>query len=145
MIRIAVKDDYSHLIDIWLEASIKAHYFIDSSYWINNAQKMKDTYLPSSETWVLEVESHTITGFVSVKEDHIAALFISPAHQGEGCGSTLLQFLKTKYNQLSLNVYALNEQAVHFYQKHGFRVVEEMLDENTGTKDCRMEWKQKYI
>lgn len=143
MIRIAVKDDYSHLIDIWLEASIKAHHFIDSSYWISSAQKMKDIYLPSSETWVLEVESNTIKGFVSVKGDHIAALFISTAYQGKGYGSIFLQFLKTKYDQLSLHVYALNEQAVHFYQKHGFQVVEEMLDENTGAKDYRMEWKQK--
>lgn len=140
MIRIAVQDDYSHLIDIWLEASIKAHHFIDSSFWINSAQKMKDIYLPSSKTWILEDESNSIKGFVSVVDDHIAALFISPAHQGEGYGSTLLQFIKTKCDQLSLNVYALNEQAIHFYQKHGFRIIEEMLDENTGATDCRMEW-----
>lgn len=140
MIRIAVQDDYSHLIDIWLEASIKAHHFIDSSFWINSAQKMKDIYLPSSKTWILEDESNSIKGFLSVVDDHIAALFISPAHQGEGYGSALLQFIKTKCDQLSLNVYALNEQAIHFYQKHGFRITEEMLDENTGATDCRMEW-----
>lgn len=140
MIRIAAQNDYSHLIDIWLEASIKAHHFIDSSFWINSAQKMKDIYLPSSKTWILEDESYSIKGFVSVVDHHIAALFISPAHQGEGYGSTLLQFIKTKCDQLSLNVYALNEQAIHFYQKHGFRITEEMLDENTGATDCRMEW-----
>lgn len=140
MIRIAVQDDYSHLIDIWLEASIKAHHFIDSSFWINSAQKMKDLYLPSSKTWILEDESNSIKGFVSVVDDHIVALFISPAHQGEGYGSTLLQFIKIKCDQLSLNVYALNEQAIHFYQKHGFRIIEEMLNENTGATDCRMEW-----
>ncbi|MFA4870102.1 MAG: GNAT family N-acetyltransferase [Pedobacter sp.] len=141
MIRIAKYEDYEKLIAIWLEASINAHDFIEPTYWINQKHEMKNIYLPSSETWVLADE--TIVAFVSMVDHHIAALYLAPAYQFKGLGSQLIQFLKTKYQFLTLNVYALNQQGVHFYKKHDFQVVEEMLDENTGAKDYRMEWKLK--
>lgn len=141
MIRIAKFEDYEKLIAIWLEASISVHDFIAPTYWINQTHEMKNIYLPSSETWILEDETNVI-GFVSMVDNHIAAFFLASVYQSKGFGSQLMQFLKTKYHFLTLNVYALNQQAVHFYKKHGFRVVEEMLDENTGAKDYRMEWKK---
>lgn len=141
MIRIATLEDYEKLTAIWLEASIHAHDFIDPTYWIDQTQDMKNTYLPSSETWILEDDTD-VMGFVSMLDHHIAALFLARAHQSKGLGSQLMQFLKTKHSFLSLNVYVLNQQAVNFYKKQGFQVVEEMLDENTGAKDYRMEWKQ---
>lgn len=141
MIRLAKFEDYEELTAIWLEASIHAHDFIDPTYWINQTHEMKNIYLPSSETWILEDENQVI-GFVSMLDDHIAALFLATAYQSKGMGSQLIQFVKTKHHFLSLNVYALNQQAVHFYKKQGFKVVEEMLDKNTAAMDYRMEWKQ---
>ena len=140
MIRIAKDEDYEILTTICLEASIVAHDFIASAYWVNQREEMKTIYLPSSKTWILEDDNNAV-GFVSMVDNHIAALFIASVNQSKGLGTQLIQFLKTEYTFLTLNVYALNQQAVHFYKKHGFHLVEEMLDKNTGEKDLLMEWK----
>ncbi|WP_300669133.1 N-acetyltransferase [Soonwooa sp.] len=132
--------DFDELTSIWLDASIKAHDFITTEYWSSKVDEMKNVYLPASKTWISENDSHEILGFVSMLENHIAALFISPKHQSKGAGTQLLNFIKSKYNSLTLNVYEKNLQAFQFYKKHDFKTIEEALDEETGEKDVVMEW-----
>ncbi len=139
-IRVATVEDFEVLTSIWLEASIEAHYFIPSEYWSSKVEEMKNIYLPASENWILENENQEILGFVSMLENHIAALFVSPKHQSNGHGKQLLDFIKSKYNSLTLNVYAKNLQAFQFYSKHHFQISEETLDEETGEKDLLMAW-----
>ncbi|MGN9711919.1 GNAT family N-acetyltransferase [Acinetobacter variabilis] len=52
----------------------------------------------------------------------------------------LVNFLKQQCNQLHLNVYAANTSAVHFYQKQGFKVINQGIDENTGQAELTMSW-----
>lgn len=145
MIRIATNVDFEELTAIWLEASIKAHDFISSAYWRKNADDMKIKYLPASQTWILEDDEHQALGFVSMLNNHIAALFITAEHQSKGLGLQLMLFLKSKYDRLTLNVYAQNKQALNFYLKNGFQLIKEFIDENTGEKDLLMEWNVKMI
>lgn len=48
-IRPASSDDFEKLVDIWFEASIRAHHFIPESYWEENKAEMQNNYLPRSE------------------------------------------------------------------------------------------------
>ena len=41
---------------------------------------------------------------------------------------------------LSLNVYKKNARAVMFYQYCGFRIVNQVIDENTSEEEYTMEW-----
>jgi putative acetyltransferase len=137
MIRESTDDDMDEILAIWLDASIKAHDFIDAEYWRSQLDNMRNIYLPASETYVYEGRGE-LMGFYSLVEDRLAALFVSPAHQGRGIGTALLSHAKALRRQLSLSVYEENVAGYSFYLSRGFVVVSEQLDEHTGHKEYTM-------
>ncbi len=58
---------------------------------------------------------------------------------------SLLNFVKAKKTKLCLNVYQKNVRAIHFYQKEGFEIQSEGLDEATGEKDYAMRWESRIL
>ncbi len=42
-----------------------------------------------------------------------------------------------------MNVYRKNTRAIRFYQREGFEILNEGLDEAVGEKDCAMLWRSK--
>jgi len=139
MIRKLQKCDIEEVLDIWLEASIIAHDFIEKSYWVSKATDVKDLYIPNSETYLYENEDG-ISGFFSLHENILAAIFVKPNQQGKGIGTKLLQKAKEIRNFLTLTVYKENSRGVWFYEKAGFRTVKEQKDENTGHPEIFMQW-----
>ena len=55
--------------------------------------------------------------------------------QSCGIGKLLLDYIKDKKVRLQLNVYQKNARAISFYQREGFIVQCEGLDEATGEKE----------
>ena len=53
------------------------------------------------------------------------------------------QYWKSNYEFLRLNVYQKNARAISFYQREGFIIQCEDLDEDTGEKEYTMLWKRK--
>jgi len=137
MIRKFEPRDMDRLLDIWLSASIKAHDFIDASFWQANIESMRDVYIPASETFVIE-DSSGVLGFYSLLDNQLAALFVDPAHQGNGFGKQLLDHAKCLRNELSLAVYKENTPSVGFYTSQGFKRVKEQIDEQTGQAEYLM-------
>jgi putative acetyltransferase len=139
MIRKFKQSDIDQIIKIWLEASIKAHDFIESKFWESKVNDMKEIYLPSSETYVFEAENE-IKGFISLLSDTLAALFVSPNCQGEGIGKQLILKSKAIRKKLILTVYKENSRSIEFYRKNGFRIIKEQIDNNTGHSELLMEF-----
>ena len=137
MIRKSTDDDMDEILAIWLNASIKAHDFIDAEYWRSQLDNMRNTYLPASETYVYESQAGLV-GFYSLAGDTLAALFVSPAHQGQGIGRALLSHAKTLRRQLRLSVYKENAASCSFYLSQGFVVISEQPDEHTGHREYIM-------
>lgn len=137
MIRTFEPRDMDRLLEIWLSASIKAHNFIDASFWQANIESMRDVYIPASETFVIE-DSSGVLGFYSLLDNQLAALFVDPAHQGIGFGKQLLDHAKCLRNELSLAVYKENTPSVGFYTSQGFKRVKEQIDEKTGLAEYLM-------
>ena len=52
MIRKLEKEDINNIMEIWLDSTIKGHDFIDEKYWRDNYFKVRDIYVPMSETFV---------------------------------------------------------------------------------------------
>ena len=61
--------------------------------------------------------------------------FVSDEMQSCGIGKLLLDYIKDKKVRLQLNVYQKNARAISFYQREGFIVQCEGLDEATGEKE----------
>ena len=140
MIRLFKAEDSKEVVELWYEASVIAHDFIEARYWHEKKADMAQIYIPNSETYVYEKENH-IVGFVSLIENYIAAIFVAPSEQGKGIGKELMQFIKHKHSILELGVYVKNINSIAFYEKQGFKVVEEKLDESTGEREVVMEYK----
>ena len=141
MIRELESKDIEMVMDIWKEATIKAHNFIPKEYWIENYNIVKNDYIPLSKTFVYVEED--IKGFISILNDEfIGAVFVHVGSQGEGIGTALMEFVKTRYDKLSLAVYKNNKKSVGFYKKSNFVLEKEEIDDDTKEIELLMTWKK---
>lgn len=140
MIRKLQDADIDRVADIWLDANLKAHSFISPQYWKGNFETVKKM-LPQAEVYVYE-NDREIWGFIGLNGEYIEGIFVSGEMQSRGIGKRLLDFVKTKKTELHLNVYQKNMRAIRFYQREGFKILREGMDEATGEKDYEMTWRQ---
>lgn len=141
MIRELRKTDIKRAAEIWLNANLQAHSFISLQYWMGNFDSVK-AMLPQAEVYVYE-DARNIQGFVGLNGEQIEGIFVSGEMRSQGIGRLLLDFIKTKKTELRLNVYRKNTRAIRFYQREGFEILNEGLDEAVGEKDCAMLWRSK--
>ena len=141
MIRKLQKTDINRVADIWLKTNLKAHYFIPEQYWTNNYAVVKEM-LPQAEVYVYE-DDKIIQGFVGINAEYIEGIFVSDEMQSHGIGKILLDYIKDKKVRLHLNVYQKNVRAISFYQREGFTIQGEQIDEFTGEKEYVMNWESK--
>lgn len=139
MIRPYRPEDNESLVRIWLDASAAAHSFIAAAYWQEQADAMRRHYLLSARNWVYVADdSREPAGFISLKGNYVAALFVSPERQRQGIGRALLSKAMQQQHSLELAVYAENAGAVAFYRRQGFRIMQKRMDEATGHPEYRM-------
>lgn len=141
MIRNFEKQDIDRIMELWLETNILAHSFIESEYWKSNYATVK-AMMPCATIYVYE-ENKVIQGFVGLMEDYIAGIFVSHDFQSKGIGKKLLNYIKDKKDELSLNVYKENDRAIHFYLRENFVISNEQKDENTDKMELNMHWAKK--
>ena len=141
MIRKLQITDINKVASIWLDTNLKAHYFISSKYWESNFELVKEMLL-QAEIYVYE-NNQKIQGFIGLSDEYIEGIFVSDEVQSHGIGKLLLDYIKDRKAKLSLNVYQKNTRAIHFYQREGFKIQQEGLDEATGEKEYVMMWKPK--
>ena len=133
--------DIDEIIEIWYEASIKAHNFISDEYWKENKSLMKEKYIPISETYIA-INDKTHLGFISMIDEYLAAIFIRIEYQGFGIGSQLLDYIKDMRERIELKVYKKNEKGIRFYKNKGFNIISESFDDDTGEPEFVMEWEK---
>lgn len=138
MIRKFEIGDLTDVMRIWLESNIKAHDFIDNSYWHQNYELVKDV-LPKSIVFIYK-DNHGIQGFIGLTDHYIAGIFVDNEEQSRGIGKQLLDHVKEKYSSLSLSVYKHNVRAVKFYQRENFVIRTEQVDEYTNEIEYVMDW-----
>ena len=141
MIRSLQKADINRVADIWLDTNLKALSFISAQYLKSNYELVKEM-LSQAEVYVYE-DGQKIQGFIGLSDKYIEGIFVSEKMQSQGIGKLLLNYIKDRKDVLHLNVYQKNIRAIHFYQREGFEIQCEGLDEATGEKDYVMIWQQK--
>ncbi len=139
MIRKFQITDTEQVMEIWLTGNIDAHPFIPKEYWLSNFDMVREQLL-QAEVYVFENEG-SIQGFIGIQEDYIAGIFVKEEVRSAGIGKRLLDYIKENHSALTLNVYQKNRRAVEFYQREGFYILSEGLDEETKETDCTMFWK----
>ena len=138
-IRKANKEDINRVMNIWLQANLEAHNFVDPSYWKDNFAVVKQE-IQSADIFVVEVKNE-IVGFAGLKEDYLAGIFFDQKVRHQGLGTELLNYLKQRYPQLILDVYQKNLAAINFYRKNGFKIIQEKEYQNQNLNEYQMMWK----
>jgi ribosomal protein S18 acetylase RimI-like enzyme len=125
-------------------------YMLDAFY---NEDALKDSVENKGHYFILAKEDEETLGFASYEHHYnqkqqtkIHKIYILPETQGKGIGKTLIDFVENTAKEndstaLSLNVNRFNK-ALHFYQKLGFEIVEEVnieLDHGYLMEDYVME------
>ena len=124
-------EEIDDVLNIWIDASIQAHGFIDEGFWKSKTVDMREIYIPNSETYIF-IENGIIKGFFSLHGDTLAAMFVSPEFQRNGIGRKMMEKAKTLRHGLELAVYKENPKGIEFYEKCGFRIIRDRVDVHTG-------------
>ncbi|KYH30037.1 MULTISPECIES: N-acetyltransferase [Clostridium] len=138
MIRNFEITELKSIMRIWLESNIKAHDFIDKSYWQDNYDLVQ-AMLPNATIFVYE-EKKQIQGFIGLMGNYIAGIFVEESNQSKGIGKELLNYVKKSNSKLLLQVYKKNVRAVKFYEREDFVILKEQIDVNTGEIEFVMKW-----
>ncbi|MCE5022729.1 GNAT family N-acetyltransferase [Staphylococcus haemolyticus] len=125
--------------NIWLNANLDTHTFIDSIYWIDNYSNVLDS-LKDADVYVYK-ENEQIVAFCGLIDNYIAGLFVKEEYRNKGIGHALIKHLQSEYNHLSLEVFEQNNRAVHFYESLGFIKMESSVDKTNHTQSL-MQWKK---
>lgn len=143
MIRELQKTDIDTVSQIWLDANRDAHDFIPAEYWENNFLLVKKMLLQAEVYVYMDERKNRIEGFVGLDQEYIAGIFVRKEARSGGIGKALLDFVKEKKQELTLNVYRKNERAVRFYEREGFQIIDRTVDKSTDEKEYLMKWKGK--
>ncbi|KAA2275081.1 GNAT family N-acetyltransferase [Staphylococcus haemolyticus] len=125
--------------NIWLNANLDTHTFIDSIYWIDNYSNVLDS-LKDADVYVYK-ENEQIVAFCGLIDNYIAGLFVKEEYRNKGIGHALIKHLQSEYDHLSLEVFEQNNRAVHFYESLGFIKMESSVDKTNHTQSL-MQWKK---
>ena len=140
LIRKFQKEDIAQVAGVWLSTNISAHDFVPAQYWQSHFDTVKEQLL-EAEIYVCE-DGGDILGFVGMSSDYIAGLFVKSGAKAGGIGKKPLDYAKSGRSRLTLRVYQKNAGAVRFYQREGFTVQEEPVDESTGEPEYFMLWER---
>ena len=140
MIRRMQKTDIDIVSVIWLDANKDAHDFIPAEYWESNFLPVKEMLLQAEVYVYIDECKNEIEGFIGLEETYIAGIFVRTEARSEGIGKALLDFIKEKKQELTLNVYQKNVRAVRFYERQGFQIIDRYMDKNTDEKEYLMRW-----
>ncbi len=134
VVRPAGSDDADAITAVFLASRAAAMPYLPRRYdhdetrwWVTHV------VMPQCQVWVAqELDAPQLLGFVAVKDDVLEHLYLSPEQRRRGIGSQLLaQAYRASPGRLTLRVFTRNTDARAFYERHGFRP----LDENDGSRN----------
>lgn len=137
MIRPYDSDDRDGLLAAWAASAAVAYPFWTSARFERERKDIAEKFLPIAETHVFERDG-SIVGFISLLDNEIGGIFVTPRYQRHGIGRALMDLARSSRDHLELEVFEANELGRAFYAAYGFGVVGERMDEETGQRVLRL-------
>lgn len=127
--------DHSHypvLIDIW-EASVRAtHHFLTNEDIVYFRQRILEQYFDGVDLYHLQTENGETAGLLGLSEGKIEMLFVHPTCFRRGYGGMLTDHAIKQCGVTLVDVNEDNPEALAFYRKKGFRVINRLEKDNEG-------------
>ncbi len=126
------KSDYLELLKIWEESVRATHHFLKEDDIAYFKPLILNTYFDAVHLRYTKAENGKITGFIGCADKGIEMLFLAPEYRGQGIGKVLVEFAIAEFDIEKVDVNEDNEQALGFYTKMGFKVVERSEKDGLG-------------
>ncbi len=130
-IRAAIEADYPAILRIW-ENSVRAtHDFLKEEDLQLYKKLIPTAYLPQLKAFIIENNAHPCA-FFAVSDDNLEMLFVDSGYRGKGIGTVALQHVLDRLQVYKVDVNEQNQQAVDFYLKKGYQLVERSAVDGMG-------------
>lgn len=139
MIRAYQHKDTKSILDVWYQASLVAHPFLDQTFLEKEKINIQEIYLPNTKTWVFQ-ENEQVVGFISMMDNEVGAIFVYPTFHGKKIGFQLMNHVATKFDTLEVEVFERNKVGRTFYDRYGFTFLKKYVHEETGFEMLRLEF-----
>ncbi|MDF2188035.1 GNAT family N-acetyltransferase [Paraflavitalea sp. CAU 1676] len=132
-IKKATKTDHPILIDIW-EASVRAtHHFLTNEDILYFRERILELYFDLVDLYYLHLQEYdSVAGLLGIHEGKVEMLFIDPKYFGRGYGRLLMEFAIDEHQVTKVDVNEHNPDALQFYEKLGFSVVNRLEKDSEG-------------
>ena len=131
------EDDLNEVMRVWYEASRVGHPFLSDEALRRDRLEIIHKYIPIARQWVGEVDG-SIVGFIAMVGNQVGGLFVDPRHHRTGIGTALIEHVRPMFPTLTVTVFKENPNAIRFYEKSGFRLIEERVSEYHGIPELLM-------
>jgi putative acetyltransferase len=123
-IRRALPADAGVMLALWERSVRTTHEFLAEDDIVGLRPRVADALSDDAlELWVLADAGDVPIGFMGLAGDDIAALFLEPAHRGQGGGRRLVEHAQAlRGGELTVDVNEQNPAAIGFYEALGFVV-----------------------
>ncbi|MFI0472682.1 GNAT family N-acetyltransferase [Halomonas sp. HMF6819] len=123
-ITMSTQSDYPALIALW-EASVRAtHDFLAEEDLLMLKPLIFEQFFDALTLRVAKAPNGEILGFSGVAAGKLEMLFIAPSARGKGIGQALVEYARREQGVSRVDVNEQNEQALGFYQRLGFTVLD---------------------
>ena len=139
MIREYLDSDLEELVEVWYKSTSIAHPFMDTTFLKKEEKNIRDIYIPNTKTWVFS-NAHCLDGFISMIGNEVGAIFVRPEKHGQGIGKALMDHVSQFHEELEVEVFKDNKIGRAFYDKYGFKIIKELLHEETKRGLLRMKF-----
>ena len=114
----SIANVYLRSFDAALPTVRRAHSDDEVRDWVRHV------LVPGGGVWVAQTDD-LVVGMLSLADDWLEQLYVDPDWQRGGIGTLLLSLAKRQAPAgLQLRTFQVNRTAQHFYERHGFQVVE---------------------
>ncbi|MGI9273540.1 MAG: GNAT family N-acetyltransferase [Endozoicomonas sp.] len=129
--------DLTDLMASWEAASRVAHSFMSEAFFDHERHNIPNVYIPNTDTWVAVVDDKVL-GFIALIGNEVGGIFLDPGQHGKGLGKALMDKAQELHGDLVVDVLKENAIGRRFYERYGFRFVEEKTLALTGDPILRL-------
>lgn len=145
ILRKALNDDAQKVAEVYIRTRRASIPFIPPYVHTDDEVRewISSIVIPMQDTWVAETEEREIVAMMSLENGWIDQLYVDPAWNGQGIGSSMIQLAKERYpNGIQLWTFESNIDARRFYEHHDFLEVERTngSDNEEHAPDIRYLW-----